>query len=461
VAPAVSPAIVPNYQPLWRGEDVTVQQVLDALSQVRAKFARDEAGDDEHVHPRNCVMTLISVGSTEDHERVAQRTTEVIGSQHPAQAIVIREEAPLRGKHLDAWITAEVQRPEGCCATECEIITLHVRGTATDHLATIVDPLLVSGVPTYLWWLGTPPFRKRELLDSLRVVDGLVVDSAAFEEPFSSFRQMAGMLKVAHHRMGLADLQWSRLRPWRETIAQFFTPLDRRPFLAGIAEVGVDYAGEGRGNRIPAALITGWMAGALGWKLKRATAGTGGVVVAHYEAGGRSIEVDFRSVRKEHLAAGEMSAVRLGGAARGTTFRLSVQHDPERERIPPEPSYRTLHPSGGEDDAGVELAERRAEWHRDVLHENLDSLHHTATGEAPGESRPRRPVVLTRERRRTDSARVLLTMIEIGEGAPLRHVQQLEPEDESALLLDLLSTGTHDEVYNRSLAAASELVEKF
>jgi hypothetical protein len=96
-----------------------------------------------------------------------------------------------------------------------------------------------------------------------------------------------------------------------------------------------------------------------------------------------------------------------------------------------------------------------------VLHENLDSLHHTATGEAPGESRPRRPVVLTRERRRPDSGRVLLTMIEIGEGAPLRHVQQLEPEDETALLLDLLSTGTHDEVFNRSLAAASELVERF
>ena len=56
---------------------------------------------------------------------------------------------------------------------------------------------------------------------------------------------------------------------------------------------------------------------------------------------------------------------------------------------------------------------------------------------------------------------MLLTMIEVGEGAPLRHVQQLEGEDVPSLLLDLLSTGTHDEVYNRSLASAAELVEKF
>jgi len=447
--------------PLWHAENVTLSDVLAALSEIRYKFARDETGDDEHLHPRTCVMTLISVSPSERDEELARRTTLSIGTEHPAQAIVIREKAPIRGRHLDAWITSEVREPEVACGWQCEIITLHVHGHAAEHLAELVDPLLASGVPTYLWWLGTPPFGKKELLDALRVCDGLVVDSARFEEPYTSFRRMAGLLKVAHHRLGLADVQWARLRPWRETIAQFFTPMDRRGFLNGIAEVGVDYVGEGRGNRIAAALLTGWVGAALGWKIKRAAAGTGGVVVAHYEAGDRSVEVDFRPVIREHLAPGEISAVRIGGSSQGTTFRLSVQHDPARMRPVPEPAYRTLHATGGEDDAGLELAERRAEWHRDVLHENLDSLHHTATGDPPGESRPKRPRVFSTERRRPDSARVLLTMIEIGDGEPLRHVQQMDAEDEAALLLDLLSTGTHDEVYNRSLAAASELVEKF
>ena len=151
--------------------------------------------------------------------------------------------APVRGRHLDASITSEIRRPETACAWQCEIITIHVRGRAAEHLAELVDPLLVSGVPTYLWWLGTPPFGKKELLDALRVCDGLVVDSARFEEPYSSFRRMSGLLKIAHHRLGLADVQWARLRPWRETIAQFFTPMDRRGFLSGISEIGVDYVG--------------------------------------------------------------------------------------------------------------------------------------------------------------------------------------------------------------------------
>lgn len=389
---------------LWHAENVSIGDVLAALDDIRRRFAHQEAEDGEHPHPRNCVMTLISVAPTELHEQTARRTTQMIGTEHPSQAIVIREQQPAEGRHLDAWITTDPDRPKAACGYECEFITLHVYGEAVEHLAPLLDPLLVSGVPTYLWWLGTPPFGKPEILDALHVCDGLVVDSAQFRDPYHSFHRMSDMLKLAHHRMGLADLQWSRLRPWREMIAQFFSPSDRRAFLGGISEVGVDYAGDGRGNRIVASLLTGWMASALGWKLRRATAGTGGVVVAHYAAGDRTVDVEFRSVPKEGLVQGELSAVRIAGVSHGTTYRLGIHHNPERGR-------------------SVEV-------------------------DFP-------------ERRREDTGRVLLTIIDIGEGDALRHVQQLDGQDEVSLLLDLLSTGTHDEVFNRSLAAAEELMENF
>jgi len=457
----VSVILNPDAEVLWRGEAVNMSRVLDALEGIRAKFAREEAGDQEHVHPRNCVMTLIAVATTPEEERRAERTCRLIGVGHPAQAIVIREDNTLHGNHIDAWITADTQRPAMSCAVECEIVTLHVRSAAADHLAALVDPLLVSGVPTYLWFVGTPPFGRREIDEGLAICDALVVDSARFDEPYKSFRALSKVAMHAHTKLGLGDLQWSRLRPWREAIAQFFTPRDRRHFLGGIAEVGIDYEGDGRGNRIAAALLAGWIASALGWNIKRAAAGTGGVVVVYYEVGGRTVEVQFRSVAKQHLAAGELSAVRIAGTSLGATFRLAVQRDPNRPRNTSNGNgYRVVHPTEGEDDAGLELAERRAEWHRGVLHENLSALHHNATGDPPGESRPKHPVVFSRERRGTDTAQVLLTMIEIGQGAPLRHVQQVEPEDEAALLLDVLSSGTHDTVFARSLEAASDLMHR-
>lgn len=457
----MSPALKDEPELVWHADDVKMADVLSALSDVRYKFARAEAGDHEHAHPRNCVMTLVAVASTQGEERRAQHACRMIGAQHPAQAIVIREEAGGRGKGVDAWIVTDVQRPEMACAVECEILTLHVPGAAADHVAALVDPLLVSGVPTYMWWMGTPPFGTSELHEALRVSDALVFDSARFDEPYHAFRGLSKLVSIAHHRLGLADLQWSRLRAWRETIAQFFTPYDRRSFLSGITEVGVDYAGQGRGNRIAATMITGWIASSLGWKLQRAAAGPGGVVAARYTSERRSIEVNFRSVPKEHLANGELSAVRIAGMSRGTTFRLDVLRDPERPRgLPADPAYRSLLTSGGEDDAAIELTKRRAEWHRDVLHESRESLHHTSTGDPPGESKPKHPVVVTAERRRADTQQVLLTMIQIGEGAPLRHVQQVENQDEAALLLDLLATGTHDAVFNRSLQAGFELMRK-
>jgi hypothetical protein len=118
-----------------------------------------------------------------------------------------------------------------------------------------------------------------------------------------------------------------------------------------------------------------------------------------------------------------------------------------------------LHPTGGEDDAAREIAERRAARHREAMLRSLESLHHTATGDAPGESVPKHPVVVPRERRRADTSDVLLTMIDIGDAETLRHVQRVPAEDEATMLLNLLSMGARDSVYTRSLAAAAELMK--
>jgi glucose-6-phosphate dehydrogenase assembly protein OpcA len=463
VAQAVKTKVKPEVGGEWMGEDVTVGDVLNALNEIRRKFALEEANEVDHPHPRNCVMTLVAVGDNEADERRAQRATRKIGTMHPAQIVVITDQPDMHPGRIDAAITTDVLRPESACALQCEVVTLRVKGGAGEHLAALVDPLLPSGVPTYLWWVATPPFGKRELEDALKICDSLIVDSARFDAPYRSFLALAELVAGGHPKLGVADLQWARLEPWLETIAQFFAPAARRPFLDGITEVGIDYSGTGRGNRVAAALLVGWMGSALGWKLQKAAGGSGGIVAAHFSAGGwRPVQVAFRSVPKGHLAEGEISAIRIGGASGGTTFNLSVLRDPERPRRPAPDlgagGYQSLHAAGGEDDAGLELAQRKVAWHRDVLHASSDSLHHTATGDAPGESKPPKPALFVTERRRNDNSMVLLTLIDIGGADTLRHVQQMDPEDEASLLLDLLNHPTRDPVFMRSLAAAADLL---
>lgn len=455
----MSVRVKPESDVAWHGVDVSIGEVVSALGEIRREFAIQEAGPSEHPHPRNCVMTLVAVASTDEEERHAERACRVITTEHPAQAIVIREHADVRGVQIEGWITTQVQRPQTVLPFMCEIVTLHVRGILGEHLAALVDPLLVSGVPTYLWWLGTPPFEKHEFADALRICDALVVDSANFTKPHHSFLGLSNLITSAHKRLGVGDLQWSRLRPWRESIAGFFSPGDRRDYLRGINEVGIDYAGDGRGNRIGASLLIGWLTSALDWKLQQATAGGGGIVAARYLVDGwRPVVVNFRSVPKEGLASGELSAIRIAGSSAGQSFRLTVERDPQRgpERILDTTLQPLLRP-GGEDEAGIELASRRAEFHR-KNHAVLDT---PPIGLPAEEVRPKHSVVFTRDRRRPDASRVLLTMIHIGEGRPLRHVQRIESEEEFSLLLDVLAGGTHDPVFVRSLMSASELVRAF
>jgi glucose-6-phosphate dehydrogenase assembly protein OpcA len=464
VAPAVNATVKPDPDVVWNAADVSMAAVLAALENLRKQFAVAEAQDTEHPHPRNCVMTLVAVASSESDERRSTRAARAIGKLHPAQLVVIRDQPEMRTGRIDAAIITDTHRPEAsCCPSQCELVVLHVKGAAGDHLASLVDPLLQSGVPTYLWWVGTPPFGKRELADALRICDALVLDSARFDAPYHSLLDLSRLCDSAHQRLGVADMQWARLEPWRETVAQFFAPADRRSLLNGITEVGIDYVGDGRGNRVASALLIGWFASALGWKLQKAAGGGGGTVSAHFSADGwRRVQVAFRSVQKAQLAQGEISAMRVAGAAGGRTFQLTVLRDPERAPRPGPGigagAFRSQHPTGGEDDAGLELAQRRATWHRDLLNRNRESLHHTATGDAPGES-VSPPAVFVRERRKAESSLVLLTLIDIGGTDTLRHVQRVEPEDEAALLLRVLSYGTHDSVYERSLSAAAELMQ--
>lgn len=452
-----------NLEPdlVWSRENVSMSVVLEALNEIRKKFAVEEAQEAEHPHPRPCVMTLVAVASTEAEERRAQRAARAIGMLHPAQLIVICDQPHLKPGQIDAAIVTDAHWPASASAVQCELVNLHVRGAAGEHLAALVDPLLQSGVPTYLWWVGTPPFGKKEFTDALRICDSLVIDSSRFEAPYRSFMELTKLGENSHQKLGVADLQWARLEPWRETVAQFFAPADRRPFMSGISEVGVDYVGDGRGNRVGASLLIGWFASALGWKLQKAAGGGGGVVAAHFTAEGwRPVEVAFRSVPKEQMAQGEVSAIRVAGSANGKTFKLTVMRHPERpRRAAPDigaGAYQVLHATGGGDDAGLELARRKAARHRDVLQKNGESLHHTATGDAPGD-RPSQPGIFVHERRRADNSLVLLTLIDIGGADTLRHVQRVEPEDEATLLLRLLANGAHDHVYTRSLTAAAEL----
>jgi glucose-6-phosphate dehydrogenase assembly protein OpcA len=315
----------------WQEADVSLGEVLVALTRLQAELGRHDAATDEvHVPSRNCVMNLVAFASTMAEAERVQDAAAQLSADHPMRMLVLVLEPAHNVSRLDAWIRSEAHELPDGMPIQCETVRLRVTGTATLEPAALVEPLLMPDLPSYLWWHGTAPLAQPSIRQMLDLVDALIVDSSTFERPFISTIELADLARSNAATVGLFDLQWGRLQPWRETVAQFFTPADRRPFLAGINGVGVDYVGEGRGNRVAAALLTGWLASTLHWKLQRAAAGQGGLVQAYFIAeGGHPVEVSVRSVPVGGLHEGEVAAIRLNAAAEGRTGAMSMERDLE------------------------------------------------------------------------------------------------------------------------------------
>jgi len=273
-------------------------------------------------------MDLVVVAADQEAAEAAATTIADLAAHHPCRAIIVLDE-PAGESRIDAVVTSYSHEVMESVNSLYEQVFLRARGAAAEHIPSLVEALLISDVTTYLWWTGSPPLKEERFRSALAIADVLIVDTGRLERPYEGFMGLAEISR-SHPRLSIGDLHWARVRPWREILAQSFNPIDRRGFLRGIGAVGIDYVGDGRGNRSAAVLLTGWLAATLGWTLRRAAGGVGGVVVAHFEAPeGRSVEIAMRPVERTGFVSGDLMAVRLEAASGGRTFSMTSQRDLE------------------------------------------------------------------------------------------------------------------------------------
>jgi glucose-6-phosphate dehydrogenase assembly protein OpcA len=147
------------------------------------------------------------------------------------------------------------------------MVTVRARGEAVNGLDQVAIPLMVPGLPVYLWW-RVGRFAPAPWLDGiLRSVDRVLIDSAQFSDPETDFAQLAGQIRRFPDVM-FTDLNWARLTAWRELIAGCFDSPQTRPYLDRLDEVRIEYelhSPRTLVHRAQSLLITGWLASRLGW----------------------------------------------------------------------------------------------------------------------------------------------------------------------------------------------------
>ena len=127
----------------------------------------------------------------------------------------------------------------------------------------IIEKLSIDDLPTWLWWNGS-------LDDSPEIFDyfsregkRLIIDTAN-----GSWERCIDILtKALKSKRAISDLNWVRLKSWRETLAMIFDPPSRRNLLDHISQIDVDIEGD---NMIQALFLISWISDKLNWQLVEA-----------------------------------------------------------------------------------------------------------------------------------------------------------------------------------------------
>lgn len=246
----------------WSGDDVDLTTVNRQINQLRKELSQQL--DDVSPVVTHVFNLVVYTDSMERAEQVANALASV-SNRHPSRAIILIADR----WHMESPIDAEVRlmcsaQPGGGPPLCFEQVFVTVQGRAADHLSSVVVPLLMPEVATYLWWPGQPLFGHRLFHRLLASADQLVIDSGQFATPGDGLNDLA---RLCSGRYGVNDINWGRLKPWREIVAQFFDAPRLRPYAHAIKSVSVAFGhGEGDFARSTAGLLLmlGWFASQLG-----------------------------------------------------------------------------------------------------------------------------------------------------------------------------------------------------
>jgi len=206
---------------------------------------------------RACTMTLLVIAEAADDAAALGETVAALMPEHPARAILIRlrgegERALSQRVYQQCWKPFG-QRQQICC----EQIEITASDAALADLPSVILPLAVPDLPVILWCRSARLVRRPEFGEIAGMATKVVIDSAAAGDSTDAIVCMADGVRSGGI---LADLAWTRLTRWRETLARVF---ENRDTLARLSEVDSVQVRFGPGYETAAWYLVAWAANAL------------------------------------------------------------------------------------------------------------------------------------------------------------------------------------------------------
>jgi glucose-6-phosphate dehydrogenase assembly protein OpcA len=266
----------------WAEYDTTPERIESALREL----LRERHAVNQTLVPAR-VLNLVVIADREWRGEVANRL-ERIGRYNPSRTILCAVQDGRKTIDARAVVTGD-ESADGTVGVLRETVEMDIGDRHLGRLDSIIDPVIVSDLPTVVW---SPHSRDDAVAALLPMTDVILIDTddpAYFDGSDAALARAAELLGEDVY---VVDLAWLRTTPWRERLASAFEEPSRRPALARLKRVYVRYQ---QGSIVSALLLVGWLASRLGWELGPLESASGGVrrSLARREVGSGTISIEF------------------------------------------------------------------------------------------------------------------------------------------------------------------------
>jgi glucose-6-phosphate dehydrogenase assembly protein OpcA len=300
---------------------VSVDSVTKELSRLWGDISNQVEERTGQIPLRTSILTLVIVAQGPAEARTARATLEQLVEQMPSRAIVI--ELGPSGTQIEAHVTAHCRALDGGQAACYEVIELKAPSDRIGALPSLLVPLELFDVPSFMWWVGSVDFDSFLFHKLAASAERIIIDTSRTDSALAALSGYHQFLNNPDCVCTGTDLNWARATSWRELITQSFDHPQTIGLVSDIQRVEAAYDPDAEAQAL---LITGWIASRLGWTLGKAQRSSSGYVLSFSTPDGdettvnlnpqASVGVGLRSVRI--LAGTRRNAVRISVRRRGT-----------------------------------------------------------------------------------------------------------------------------------------------
>ncbi|MCA9832704.1 MAG: glucose-6-phosphate dehydrogenase assembly protein OpcA [Thermomicrobiales bacterium] len=248
-------------------------------------------------------LNLVSVADSLEIAEMILQTVSQLKDFLPSRTIIVINDPHLqrpKAWHIDLQINETSTKDDSHHGILFETITIWTDQSSAGVLSSIVAPLLISELPSFLWW-PRGEFSNNAIFEDLsQVADRLVFDSARLGNDAHAVADYRSLIDEPTDPI-VGDFTWLRLAPWRQLIAQFFDPVTTHRSLEHIDSVNIAYAQERQDHSsgfAAALMVLGWLGSRLKWEviepLEARKSGGWTAFMAATDSTGRAHEVQIR-----------------------------------------------------------------------------------------------------------------------------------------------------------------------